>query len=318
MNKFIKFCAIFAAVMIGVGIIIGLLVNIIGGRSVIRMVKEENISVFKGWNFHPFRIWDWDWDWNWPWDNWNYDYDYDYEWDENSGDWDYDSSIWHSEDLQVNGFTVSGNRNEETISDEGIRRLDINVAACEFTLKEWDEKNYKIEIEGWGSCDYYISDDTFYIESFKQAGLDWDDNEIILYVPAGAVYEEAVFDIGAGSAVINGIEADTIDGTVGMGKASFENVEAGDLMLDSGMGNTTFDGRADGDISVTCSMGKVELELANHEDEYDYSIDCAAGRIRVGNESYSTIAGSKEINNHADYNMDLECGMGKITVEFDN
>ena len=40
------------------------------------------------------------------------------------------------------------------------------------------------------------------------------------------------------------------------------------------------------------------------------------GELKVGDDSYNGLAQEKQINNNASKNMELECAMGSVVVEF--
>ncbi|MDR2889177.1 MAG: DUF4097 family beta strand repeat-containing protein [Lachnospiraceae bacterium] len=341
MNKFLKGCGITAAVFIGIGIVIGVVVSIIGGRSFWRIAGERSISITprfffdsaEGWTIggKDFGDWDfsWDNDWDFSWDNdwdfsldngWNWDWSNDNDWESVGDDWDQATQDHDGDDGLNNSDFIASNRYEESISGDDIDELNIMVAACRFTVLEWDQEDYKIELAGNVKCDHYTDDNTLYIRGSSKVEINtvFDPaNEIVLYVPEGVTYDKVDLELGGGEMEMDGIETHELNGSVGLGNANLINSTADELDIENGLGDFYFSGRVNDEISAECSMGNITLRLDGGEKDFDYSINCTAGSISIDGNDYSALAGNRVINNHADGEMDLECGMGSIEVMFD-
>ena len=62
-------------------------------------------------------------------------------------------------------------------------------------------------------------------------------------------------------------------------------------------------------------VGQVEAELDAEESDYNYSISCALGKIKINDNSMGTFASEKTIQHaNARGNIALECGLGNIHV----
>ena len=71
------------------------------------------------------------------------------------------------------------------------------------------------------------------------------------------------------------------------------------------------------DLEVDCGIGNVDLDILGKEADYNYEISCAAGNVDIGDSSYSGIGHDKNITNpNAKGDMELNCGVGNITVSF--
>lgn len=82
------------------------------------------------------------------------------------------------------------------------------------------------------------------------------------------------------------------------------------------MGELWYAGSLAGDLDADCGMGNMDVRLDAKEEDYNYKIDVGMGDISVGNNSFGGMAQSKDIDNGADADMDLECGMGSIKIHF--
>lgn len=290
MGKFAKGCLITAGVFIAIGLIIGIIVTVIGGRSFWSMAREYETS--QGRNL--MNDWGWDWGWNWGW-----------SWD---GHFD--------NDLTVNDEVMSSRFLEDTISDNGIDELEISIGVCELVMEEWDEEDFGIEISGRGDCEYYVADGCLYVEGFDDVDGDPTDNEIYLSIPQGITYEDINISVGAARAEISGVTTDSLTCSVGMGKVDFTDIYADTVNMDAGMGAIDFEGRVEKELAATCGMGNFEVTLEGSEEEYNYTLNCAAGKISVDGDTYSMLAGEKTIHNGADREIRLDCGMGSMDIEF--
>ena len=61
----------------------------------------------------------------------------------------------------------------------------------------------------------------------------------------------------------------------------------------------------------------MELKLTGEQQDYNYSLSCDVGSIKVGDISVSGLGREKEIDNDADYDMDVSCDVGNIDVIFE-
>lgn len=128
--------------------------------------------------------------------------------------------------------------------------------------------------------------------------------------------DKALFDIGAGS--LTAEQADISGDTqvsVGMGSAVLEGILQGKCEIDCGMGDVTLEGALQGDCTIDCGMGTVELQLDGREEDFNYKISHGAGSVELG--SHSLAMGDQEIDNGADKEITVDCGMGTIEIDFD-
>ena len=58
--------------------------------------------------------------------------------------------------------------------------------------------------------------------------------------------------------------------------------------------------------------------LKGVKEDYNYDLECGIGEIRCADESYSGFGKDYTIDNHAAKNMEIESGIGKITVKYMN
>lgn len=94
-----------------------------------------------------------------------------------------------------------------------------------------------------------------------------------------------------------------------------ENMHVRNLAIECGVGKCHYEGVLEHDMKVQCGVGQVEAELDAEESDYNYSISCALGKIKINDNSMGTFASEKTIQHaNARGNIALECGLGNIHV----
>lgn len=328
MKKFMKGCAITAAVLC----LLGLLLAIAGGTArgsaaiseVVRKVTGGRVTVniedVKDWGvmindkIDNIEIGDWGWD-------VNYDIN--------------EHSIFeHSHKI------YKGDVAKYSLGSD-VEDLDIEVGGCILEKKTSGDGNFYIEVTKAYKFQGYVEDSTLYIKASNGAKT-WNQMGsccITLYVPkdfrfrevdvemgAGVMQlsdlyasESISLQVGAGQIVIDDIQGNEIDLEIGAGEIELKGMEVwGELSAEVGMGNLEVSGSVMGDAHIECAMGNVSLGLAGSEQNYNYSLECAMGNIDIGNRSYSGLAKEMSINNNAGVTVEIECAMGNVTVSFGN
>ena len=253
--------------------------------------------------------------------------------------------------ISENGFHVGGSVIFEDTADmkfdEGkemefaageIKNLDIELEAGTFEIVEGDED--KIIIRSAKKIKAAQSGNTLKIDTGKRVkvhffGISGEGNHVEITLPKGKEFhtidleigagtmnvdallgEDLEVEIGAGEIIVDELACEKAKVSVGAGKAVIDSGSAEELDLDVGMGEIWYAGSLAGDLDADCGMGNMDVRLDAKEEDYNYKIDVGMGNITVGNASYGGMAQSKEIDNDADGEMDLDCGMGNIKVHF--
>ena len=140
--------------------------------------------------------------------------------------------------------------------------------------------------------------------------------KIIVYIPKGQLFQQAYLGIGAGNLHVEHIEADSLFIDVGAGEADIDWFEAGEAGLTCGVGQLTARGNTREYIQIDCGIGEITYEADGREQDYNYSLDCGIGEIDCGGRRVSGLSGKSHIDNHAAKEMDIDCGIGSVTVRF--
>lgn len=318
MSKFVKCSLIVAGVFAALGVVFCLVSAILGGRSLIYYARndsyvEERIRVIGDvLEDFVYRIDGWHISWR----------------DKNP------------EELTINDHMITTAGLEEHQPIEGIRNLNLTLGAGSFVIREKDTDDGMIDIyiQGKGGCDYAKKGDTLYVEGFKgikTIGTDLSENVITLIIPAGTSMDEVDIEVGAGVMEIVSLKAKEIDALIGAGELRIDQAQIQDFSAEVGagrveaynmdveeasltlsMGECIYEGAISGNLDIECDMGNMEIFLSGHEDDYNYEIECGAGNVEIGGESYAALASERHINNGCYRDIDVECNMGNIEIQF--
>lgn len=139
---------------------------------------------------------------------------------------------------------------------------------------------------------------TIFLPQRELAELDLELGAGILGADAISVRELNI-DVGGGECVI---------GTLKASESADLNVGAGRIQIDH------FEGpKLDGD----CGAGELVVFLAGSYTDYNYEVDVAMGEIWLGSHTYSGLANEQHIRNQAASNLELDCAMGSIRIDFE-
>lgn len=102
---------------------------------------------------------------------------------------------------------------------------------------------------------------------------------------------------------------------VGAGKANLYAAKAGTLDVDCGVGECVYEGNVNGNIDVNCGVGECELRLNNKENDFNYDISCALGKVSVNGAKIKNLGSVKSsVGGDVLGTVTLQCGIGKIEL----
>ena len=232
------------------------------------------------------------------------------------------------------GAKASGENGNTGIGANQVRELEIQIGGAALCLMESGDDHFGVVIDGKGDYRYYESEGVFYLEGGKKHTTVHNE-KVYLYIPKGKHFDDVEIDIGGGIISIDGLSADEVEMNagagvitseqincrslsveVGAGEAVLEGIEADEIDIEVGMGSATVSGKANYEIDASCGMGYLSLVLDHEETDFNYEIECAAGAINVGRQSYGALGNEAYVNNGASRECSLECSMGSIDVTF--
>jgi len=341
MKRFYQIAAIIAACSLCVGFVVGLAGLCIGGTvdAAEKLVDGRGIHF----NFPFFWFGDDDED------------DFEYSWDvtEDTVDevtisekWEKDDGIDDGiEEENENGYSITGNL------EEYIEELDWNIGYGKLTVKEGDSfsiQGKNLYENGFYS---YVEDGVWYIDcELENSGFDLDWNWksgfkasytehafLEITIPKGKVFENAILSLGVGEAKLSDMTFEEAEIDIGFGNATFTNftiLEEGDISVGTGelklvefVGNDisidcgvgTIKGNhctLNGESELDCGVGSIGLELSGRKEDYNYEVNCDMGSVKIGENSFVGM-NDTDINNEAENWIEMDCGMGSISIEFE-
>ncbi len=226
---------------------------------------------------------------------------------------------------QVSGLSVDIKFGEVLVKDSSSDQIEITVDAPKRYRYECRQEDGTVE----------LSDQT--VRSVWSNGLLAEEKiKVTIAIPKEKVFEEVTFSTNAGKIEIShSVSADEVQFEVDAGELTATQVTAGDefsasvdagrleisrfdagtLDVSCGLGEVVLRGKVSEGLAADCGMGSIGLELLGREEDYDYSISCDLGRVTLNGTDYSSLGTEKEIDHGTGNEVDLECGIGEITVK---
>ena len=184
---------------------------------------------------------------------------------------------------------------------EDIRELDIEIDAGSIEIY-YDDTVTAIQVrqEQASNVKTYVDEETLHIEYEYSGkwGIHNTDGKVIVILPQGMNFREVDLEIGAGQASIDGLIADSLDVSVGAGRADIKRLDVKEMSAKTGAGD-------------------LNVEILGEEKDYSYQLECGIGNITIAGQSYSGLGNEKKIRNeNAKGELDIECGVGEVKIEF--
>lgn len=181
--------------------------------------------------------------------------------------------------IQFGKNLESSSLNDNLEFDEACENLEIELAAGTLEIYYDNVEHIQIEQNGVKGFKSYIDGKTLHIEGGRKLGINQVDMSVTVILPENMKFEKVDLEVGAGKALID------------------------DLIADK--------------VSVEVGAGKLNLELAGKETDYNYNLDCGIGEIQIGDNSYAGLGKEQRtVNTGANKQIDLECGVGEIIINF--
>ncbi len=186
---------------------------------------------------------------------------------------------------------------------EGVKNLEMDVDHMSVYLKP--SKNGKVcvgteDIDERANLQIYKEGDTLNIETDLESNRINQAGTIILYLPQDVKLYEMDISVGAGSlkSKLQSVHAENADIAVAAGAAEIQGIMAQEMYLE-------------------CGVGSVTLTLHGAQEDYNYSLECGMGEVKIAEGRYSGIGVEQQIDHGAAKNLDIECGMGSVEVKFE-
>ena len=229
---------------------------------------------------------------------------------------------------------VIGETKNYTVSSE-ISDLNIQINAADFYIKEGNsfsiESNLKnLEVDEKNGC-LTLKD----LTKIKLNGSNAYENAVLtIYVPVGTVFDNVNIKTGAGRFTVDSLSAATIGFELGAGDVTISkliaeksaNIEGGagritisdgaikNLDLEMGLGQLNLTSALTGDCNLDSGVGEMNVTLLGSRDDYELDIEKGIGNITVDGKNVTDFGSSGNGANE----VDIHGGVGAINVRFNN
>lgn len=317
MKKFLKFCLITAVILILVGLILGVAsATAGGGRDVLQMAQNGELTFdsddILGLEFHDT---------------------FDIDFEDVTPLYDLDEVEIFAGGKEI----LSGDISRMELAVGTIEDFEISLGGGEFYIENSDDGKFYLEAENAEKLQVYAQDETLHLKALRTKTGDTN-MSMTLYIPADVSFDEMKLElgagkfeaeiplvlenfegeVGAGQMIVEGLSCNSFDVNVGAGEfLGKELTVKAEAALKVGAGHIYLQGDVKGDLDAECSLGGAELTLAGSKEDFNYEIECTAGSVMVGNAEYAGFASERSVDNGAAKEMNLECAMGAIEVEFE-
>lgn len=206
----------------------------------------------------------------------------------------------------------------------GVRELELEITCLEVVIRKGSDSKVTVDIEE-------VPEDMLKYLTVRRDGEKlsietehnsrWEtymkNNTGMITIEIPEYLQEASLSIGAGMMNVEEICAGELEIQVGAGTVNVDHFEASEMELTCGVGEAVIAGDASQKAKVECGIGSVTYYAAGSQSDYDYKLECGIGSLDVGENSYSGLAHEQSISNGTGREMEIECGLGNVTVTFD-
>ena len=235
------------------------------------------------------------------------------DWDDD--DWDDDDHEDSRHASDVKGSDEDGVITYETAVPE---ELEIDLKSCVLIMDTHKGTELLIEIEDDDDRTIEVKESGKAVK-IKTRKKHMGTKTVTVYYPENAFFSKVDLELGAGEIEIcSDLQAEELSIQTGAGEVTNSGrIDVTECDLEVGAGSMELTGLSAREISGECGIGTLSLEIDGEQSEYYYEIECGVGTIEIGDDSYGGFAGKKTAGNKgADRKMELECGIGEITVDF--
>lgn len=213
---------------------------------------------------------------------------------------------------------VQTEQDKEIFETDPTSALELSLSAGKLRFQSCDGDKIRIEVSGAKKEKVRIGteDNSLILETTGRV----QDREITVNYPKDMRFKETSIEVAAGTVTMcDKFRTDELEVSVAAGE--FTNTEkisvANDITIEVGTGNVELSDLDVDNLEADCGIGNIDLDISGRETDYNYEISCAAGNIDIGGSSYSGIGHDRNITNpNARGDMELNCGVGNITVTF--
>lgn len=242
-----------------------------------------------------------------------WDDDWDEDWDD---DWDDDDWDEHSHSGQSSSYT-SG-RGDGTYEYTSIDEIEAELKYDTLVVETHDEDMIRVVVENDPDGDIRVWNEGLELK-IEGKNTKKEGRTVTIYCPKDTSLLKFSADVNAGVVEIaDDLNADEVDIQIGAGEFTNDgNITAREVDVEVGVGNAEIQNITADKINAECGTGNLTLRMSGNQEDYRYKLECDLGVITVGSDEYTSLGREQIIDNQgATGTMELECGLGQITVDF--
>lgn len=232
---------------------------------------------------------------------------------------------WREDDWREEMWNGEVKTEETSFLASEIDGLDFDVSVGTLTIKENTDNPDQILVRTvTRNAVVTVTEEDGYLKIDEDASRLFTGKkqkaDITVYLPKEKVYGEINIDVSVGSfeskmeeLLANEASLETDTGAVYMKNLTL----SGDLDLSCSVGSVKIDAlKTSGNIEADCGVGEIKLGVCAAREDFNYELGCGIGEIMVGNDSYSGLSSSRDINNHSAQEIAVNCGIGTVEIHF--
>lgn len=183
-----------------------------------------------------------------------------------------------------------------------------------------DEKEIQAEVQKVGQCQLFEKDGILTIIVNGAEKKEMGEGKVTLSIPEDYAYRDALEVSVKSSACevsFQKLQAHSVRLEASAGTIKWEELVSDSLELELAAGSIT---GAHTTIIQTAFMkisaGEVKITLSDTYEDYNYAVSCAGGSVTIGEQTAQGIAKKAELYNQAFRNVDIECSVGSVKIDF--
>lgn len=234
-------------------------------------------------------------------------------------------------------FALVSCANENVVLDDSqtyeissdIHSLDIQINAADFKIEHGDKFSVESNLK-------YLSvsekDGVLTITDEAKSSSNYSNAVLTLYVPNGIVFDDVDITTGAAKLTVDTLSTSSLELKLGAGDVRLESLHVSsaadikggagqitvvsatlnDLSLEMGMGELNLTAAVLGDSNLKFGVGESNLTLIGSKDDYKVDIEKGIGNITVDGKTVTDFGSSGNGQNH----IEIDGGVGTIHIVF--
>ncbi len=192
-----------------------------------------------------------------------------------------------------------------------IHSLDVELGGAQAYLRAGDR--WSVTVENTGKYTTVVKEGVLNVtcreDTYPETAA-----VVTITCPQDAFLREADIELGAGTLTVDRLVCSSLELDVGAGSAVLNDIEAGSACdISVGAGWVELNGTLSGENSIDCGMGEVICRLTA-VDRYDFEVDCGMGSVVLDENEFSGLGAQGSSRTGAAVRYDIDCGMGSVEI----